>query len=128
MSEKIDVRERWGAKIAALWDKYKNTAPDAETDAIIKRGAFVQDTLWKKSILFVGIGASWGEHKREFVVQDGDIQYETEEGCRKWAYYKPLRELAEYVGRKDAWSHRGGSGHRLPGAPLLACQKRISPS
>jgi hypothetical protein len=105
MNEKINVRERWGAKIAALWDKYKNKkVPDAEAE-IIKRGAFVQDTLWTKSILFVGIGASWGDGILEYVVQDGDIQYETEKGRDKWAYYKPLRELAEYVGPNTAWSH-----------------------
>jgi hypothetical protein len=105
MSEKINVRERWGAKIAALWDKYKNKAPDAETAAIIKRGAFVQDTLRKESILFVGLDASWGKDKHKTVLQDGDIQYETGEGRRKWAYYKPLWKLAEYVGPNTAWSH-----------------------
>ena len=92
----IKTQEKYHTEILKVWDKGKSLY---ELKEIYEREAFVQDTLYKNTILFLGVGASYSEEKIKSCKSNGTdpIQYESEEG-RKYQYYRKMIVLAKENG------------------------------
>jgi len=104
--KEIDTYKKYHEKIVEVWKKGENI-PDDDFQNIYKRGAFMQDTLYENSILFLGIGASWDEEKIntcKIPDKDNNIQYETKEGRKKHPYYAKMIEIAKETGYGECWS------------------------
>jgi hypothetical protein len=99
----INVKEKYHADILKVWNMGKSISDPAFKE-IYRRGAFVQDTLNQDTILFLGIGASWNDEKKNSVDEVDAVQYETEKGRTSYPYYKPMIKLAEDT-RFTSWSH-----------------------
>jgi hypothetical protein len=97
--DRITLRPAYTARITALWENARNDAAASPAlRALLDRGAYIQEEIRRDGLLFIGIGASWGEDKPGTCVRDGVVQYETEAGWCKYPYYTPLTEMAEAHG------------------------------
>lgn len=97
----INIKEKYHEDIVEIWKMGKNIPV---LKAIYEKGAFLQDTIYKDSILFVGIGASWDESKKETCIECDRIQYETKDGRNHYPYYKKMIEIAKETDFEN-WSH-----------------------
>jgi hypothetical protein len=112
----IDTFKDYHEQICDIWkmvEAEKNKTPETPELAILKtiydEDAFVQDFLYKKSLLFLGVGASsskskTGEDKKKTVDKKGVVQYETDDGRNYYHYYDPMIKLAEQTGFEH-WSN-----------------------
>jgi len=104
--EEIDTYKKYHKEIVEVWNMGKNISDD-DFQNIYNRGAFMQDTLYTDSILFLGIGASWDEEKKKTCKipdDDNNIQYETKEGREKHPYYDKMRKIANENEYFECWS------------------------
>jgi hypothetical protein len=97
--EIIDVKKNFHDRIQALWNKAEGTGNAQLISTVKERALFAQDYLWKGAIMFMGIGASWGQEKYfEHLVRSENVHYEAEEGRKEFPYYQPMYELAKNTG------------------------------
>jgi len=100
--KEIKTKEKYHNEILEIW---KKVGKISKLKKLYKRDAFLQDTLYKNSILFLGISASTRKGYADTCEKVNHVQYETEIGRIKYPYYKPMRDLSSETGFGSNWSN-----------------------
>jgi len=116
----ITTKDKYRKEVCKIWEELgdtKKVKKISKLNDIYKEHAFLQNELYKNSLLFLGVGASNSKDKKgkiknkycdkEQYKRDGgyyEIQYETKEGRDEYQYYKPMIKLAEQI-KFDNWSN-----------------------
>jgi len=98
--DEIKVYTKYHDEILKAW---KMVEKEPAFKEIYKNKAFAQDKLYKNGILFLGVGASFDEKKKDTCTPKGEVEYETYKG--RIGYDRPIKKHPERTEFKKGYNY-----------------------